>query len=378
MLFICANAALAFLGVWAIIYVNRDVIDGVFWAAQGLLAVAVGEAIMKTVLYGGPIKATYYIRFELVLLLLGIAVDLAAGLSDQHQLVIIWNMLVSLRLLPLLAYLQADVNSLSAVASLFFASVAGCVCARVCVCGLTRVLQVPALIATYLSFAWVGIYVWGGLLYKGNPRLATDAQGIIYSNANYFVLNWNDVASSLVSQFVMLVGNNVGVLQAGCVGATGWGSRTYFLVFWIWSALILLNLFVASVFRLVDMARQERVKQVKATAQAGGGSLAGDEMVSLANGVYKVELQNFQEELDHVFGGAAKRHVQLKRGASVVFSQVVSTLHQSSTIVESILDASLPSQMDLAPSAAKGKEEEEDEPRPVPGVSRSAPVLRDN
>jgi hypothetical protein len=86
---------------------------------------------------------------------------------------------------------------------------------------------------------------------KGQPLL----NGTLYAANNYFVLNWNDVASGLASQFVLLVGNNAYLLSSACASVTGAGSRAFFYAFWIVNVLVLLNLFFALIFRVVDLAK---------------------------------------------------------------------------------------------------------------------------
>jgi len=100
-------------------------------------------------------------------------------------------------------------------------------------------------------FATIGIQLYGGLIYKGNPDLnntsfATEAGVGFYAN------NYNDYASAMVTCWELLIVNNWYVIMDGFVAASGtqW-SRLYFVTYYVVSVIIVLNLFTSFVLEAV-------------------------------------------------------------------------------------------------------------------------------
>jgi hypothetical protein len=296
---VCFGAAcvtLCAVGTWGVLSRNHYVATGVFWATQVLMLFVLAECGAKVVAYG---RAFWENRGgEFSLLLSAVIVDsVAIALSQQH-LVVIWCCFGVVRVAGHWKFLSALFRSLQKLYSLFLA-------------------MVPLLVALYLSFAWLGIYLFGGKVYIGQPLLFNTT----FSASNYYIFNWNDVVSALVAQFVWLVQNNGYILTDGLVAVTTPWARLFFYTFWILTVLILLNLFFALVFRAVDFAKADlNAQKAKKKNDALGGKkiLAGvltekereeSSWISLRDGEYAVEMAR-----------EFAVRTRAARGASLVFS----------------------------------------------------------
>ena len=189
--------------------------------------------------------------------MLYLAADLAAIITNSPRIAILSCVFLILRLLNLWRYLSVAFRSLAALSPLFWQ-------------------VVPPLAAVYFSFAWIGVQLFGGKLYRGNPKLI----GTDYDLNDYYGFNWNDVSSGLVTQFIMLVGNNAFIITKGCTAIGGESVRTFFYAFWLLAVLVMLNLFFALVFRVVDIARDEQGQADSDETTSEDGS-AGDRFQSL-------------------------------------------------------------------------------------------------
>ncbi|BFI30479.1 protein MpTPC2 [Marchantia polymorpha subsp. ruderalis] len=91
-------------------------------------------------------------------------------------------------------------------------------------------------------FAILGVHLFGGLVYVGNPLL----EGTEYAASGLWVYNYNDYGSAMVSSFNLCVVNNWYVIMDGIVAASGtsW-ARAYFITFWAISVTFTLNVVVA-------------------------------------------------------------------------------------------------------------------------------------
>ena len=89
---------------------------------------------------------------------------------------------------------------------------------------------------------------------------------------NYYLINFNDLMSSYISLFILIVVNNWYVIVAMCVdikgGVTYW--RYWFVLFYYFGVIIGLNIIIAfaidmyaAVKRLEDLKEQNRIKLVE-------------------------------------------------------------------------------------------------------------------
>ncbi|CAM6101096.1 unnamed protein product [Calypogeia fissa] len=121
----------------------------------------------------------------------------------------------------------------------------------------------------------VGVQTFGGLVYEGNPKLI----GTSMEEDDYFVHNFNDYPTGMVTLFNLLVmGNWQNWLETYAVLSPAWWAALYFLSFYVIAVLFLLNLIVAFVleafFAEIDIA--EEVKEVEREEQSIPGSQSRD------------------------------------------------------------------------------------------------------
>ena len=57
------------------------------------------------------------------------------------------------------------------------------------------------LVVFFFMYGFVGVQLFGGLLYVGNPALT----GSFYATSEYYFLNYNDFASSQIALFQVFV-----------------------------------------------------------------------------------------------------------------------------------------------------------------------------
>lgn len=91
-------------------------------------------------------------------------------------------------------------------------------------------------------FSLVGVHIFGGKVYVGNPLLA-DTE---YANARFHAFNYNDYASAMITSFNLCLVNNWFVFMDAYVAATGTGwTRSFFISFWAVAVAFTLNVLVA-------------------------------------------------------------------------------------------------------------------------------------
>jgi two pore calcium channel protein len=90
-------------------------------------------------------------------------------------------------------------------------------------------------------FATYGVQQFGGLSYRGNPRL----EGTSYAEAEYYDLNLNDFPSALVMLVCQCIVNNWFVVMDGYAAMTGSEfTRLYFILFYFVATVFVLNLVI--------------------------------------------------------------------------------------------------------------------------------------
>merc|ERR1712224_946474 len=169
---------------------------------------------------------------------LGLYIERAAGGSGQigvFRMVCFVSMLRSLRLVSLSQRIGIVVKTLLLLLAPFFTFL-----------GL--------LFVVIYFFATAGIMFFGGLIYPGNPNLA-NTTFVSEAKVGYFVNNFNDYPSAMVTCWELLIVNNWFIIMDGYVAASGtqW-SRVYFIAYYIVSVVIMLNLFTSFVLEAVTKA----------------------------------------------------------------------------------------------------------------------------
>ena len=90
-------------------------------------------------------------------------------------------------------------------------------------------------------YATYGVQQFGGLSYRGNPRL----EGTSYAEAEYYDLNMNDFPSALVMLVCQCIVNNWFVVMDGYAAMTGNEfTRVYFISFYFIATVFVLNLVI--------------------------------------------------------------------------------------------------------------------------------------
>jgi hypothetical protein len=87
------------------------------------------------------------------------------------------------------------------------------------------------------TYALVGVELFGGRVYRGEPSLANTA----YGRNDYYSLNFNDMAGSIVVLWCLLLVNDWWVLMEGFrVVSIGW-VRLYFISFYVVASVVMLS-----------------------------------------------------------------------------------------------------------------------------------------
>jgi hypothetical protein len=97
--------------------------------------------------------------------------------------------------------------------------------------------------AIFNFFAEVGIALFGGKIWLGNPLL----NGTGFQQAGYEANNFNDYGSACMTLFELLVVNNWHILMEGFVAVTDKRARFFFIVFYTVAVIMVINLIVAFV-----------------------------------------------------------------------------------------------------------------------------------
>lgn len=112
-------------------------------------------------------------------------------------------------------------------------------------------------------FSLLGMHVFGGLIYKGNPAL----DGTEYALHGFYAFNYNDYASAMATSFNLCVVNKWYVFMDAYAAVTGsrW-SRAFFIAFWAIAVAFTLNVVVAF-FAEALTSQLEKAERAKAREQ---------------------------------------------------------------------------------------------------------------
>ncbi|KAG9412450.1 hypothetical protein AC1031_015362 [Aphanomyces cochlioides] len=105
-------------------------------------------------------------------------------------------------------------------------------------------------------FALLGNQLFGGLISPAIMNSRFNSSG--YTENDYMANNFNDMASGMVTLFELIIVNNWFVLAEGHVLVTSKWARWFFIVYYVVSVTVLLNLFIASILEaFVDEYQEE-------------------------------------------------------------------------------------------------------------------------
>ena len=119
------------------------------------------------------------------------------------------------------------------------------------------------MLTIFYTFAQIGMYMFGGDITSDSPEIVHDSS----IPDNYYLINFNDQVSSLITLFILIVVNNWFVIVQMCVDIKGGNLyyRYFFVVFYYFGVIIGLNIIIAfaidmyaAVQRLEDQKEQNR------------------------------------------------------------------------------------------------------------------------
>ena len=95
----------------------------------------------------------------------------------------------------------------------------------------------------FYVFAQMGMIIFGGKIRSNSPEIITDSS----IPDNYDLINFNDLMSSYVTLFILIVVNNWSVIVQMCVDIKGGNTlyRYFFVIFYYFGVIIGLNIIIA-------------------------------------------------------------------------------------------------------------------------------------
>ena len=118
---------------------------------------------------------------------------------------------------------------------------------------------IVVMLTIFYVFAQMGMIIFGGKITEDAPEILHD-QSI---PDNYYLMNFNDLMSSLITEFVLIVVNNWYVIVAMCVDIENGNLwvRYFFVVFYYFGVIIGLNIIIA--FAIDMYAAVQRLEEKK-------------------------------------------------------------------------------------------------------------------
>ena len=118
---------------------------------------------------------------------------------------------------------------------------------------------IMVMMTIFYVFAQMGMLLFGG-------QIKEDSTEIIHDSSipdNYYLMNFNDLMSSFITLFVLIVVNNWYVIVAMCVDIKGGNKlyRYFFVVFYYFGVIIGLNIIIA--FAIDMYAAVQRLEDQK-------------------------------------------------------------------------------------------------------------------
>lgn len=210
-----------------------------------LLSMYVGEAVCKLVVLGtvGYWQSNWN-KFDGLLCLtslVSLVITLIPGISSQG----LTRMMLLLRIFRLFRLGRTSTNVRSLYQTMW----------RLIP---TFVMHALALLVVYFEFAQIGMALWKGRIYRGNPAL----DGSSYQGGNFYaVSNFNSFGESVLLLFELMIQNNWHVMADAYERVSNWSAWIYFIVYNISTAVVIINILVA--FILDGFITQWKVVQLQ-------------------------------------------------------------------------------------------------------------------
>lgn len=118
---------------------------------------------------------------------------------------------------------------------------------------------IMVMLTIFYVFAQIGSLLFGGKIREDSPEIVHDSS----IPDNYFLMNFNDLMSSMVTLFALIVVNNWYVIVAMTVDVVGGATiyRYYFVIFYYFGVIIGLNIIIA--FAIDMYAAVSRLEEQK-------------------------------------------------------------------------------------------------------------------
>jgi len=125
------------------------------------------------------------------------------------------------------------------------------------------------LVVVFFIYSSIGRWCFGGVIYSTNPALV----GSQFAQQQYWSLNFNDCASSLVTLFVLMVVNNWYIIADAYMRAAGtWWASLFFVTFFVKVNLIVLNILMALILECTSVLAHEVLEtDEQKKVMTGGG-----------------------------------------------------------------------------------------------------------
>ena len=102
---------------------------------------------------------------------------------------------------------------------------------------------IVVMMTIFYVFAQLGMIIFGGKIKNNSTEIVADSS----IPDNYYLINFNDLMSSYVTLFILIVVNNWYVIVAMCVDIKGGNTlvRYFFVIFYYFGVIIGLNIIIA-------------------------------------------------------------------------------------------------------------------------------------
>ena len=119
------------------------------------------------------------------------------------------------------------------------------------------------LFSLFYTFALIGMLLFGGKITKSNPNIALNSS----IPDNYHLMNFNDLVSSMITLFCLMIVNNwmiITDMYAVTMGSNYY--KIYFAIFYYFSVIVGINIAVAfaiDMYSSVERLDHERIENLE-------------------------------------------------------------------------------------------------------------------
>ena len=105
----------------------------------------------------------------------------------------------------------------------------------------------------FYTYAYWGEFIWGGKITTKSEQINDDG-----TPALYYLMNFNDFGSSMVTLFHIMVVNNWFITCNMFIDISGSHlPKFFFISFWIFTVLIIFNLVISNIIEIYDSVEEE-------------------------------------------------------------------------------------------------------------------------